>query len=156
MGVAASSLREPRCTDGRPGDESDRSRRRKSQGAEAEINDRGFLVSPGEYGGRRAAQKIENQVSKVSSEDRMQVHGVSGTVNRVYSSEKATLKFAHFQQPNLDIITLDLSTISRHTGMEVSGFLGFAMLRQLEIEFDYRDGLVDFKYDPKRVNVLAR
>ena len=33
---------------------------------------------------------------------------------------------------------------------------GFAMLRQLEVELDYRDGLVDFKYDPKRVNPLAR
>ena len=70
---------------------------------------------------------------------------VSGAVNKVYSSEKATLRFAHFEQSNLDIITLDLSTVSRHTGTEVSGFLGFAMLRQLEIELDYRDGLVDFK-----------
>jgi hypothetical protein len=47
--------------------------------------------------------------------------------------------------------TLDLSTISRHTGTEVSGFLGFAMLRQLELKLDYRDGLVDFEYDPKRL-----
>ena len=61
------------------------------------------------------------------------------------------MRFGHFQQSNLGIIPLDLSTISRHTGTEVSGFLGFAMLRQLEVEFDYRDGLVDFKYDPKRV-----
>jgi hypothetical protein len=96
------------------------------------------------------------QVSKVSSEDRVRVRGVNGAVNKVYSSEKATLRFGHFQQPNLGIITLDLSTISRHTGTEVSGFLGFAMLRQLEVELDYRDGLVDFKYDPKRVNPFAR
>jgi hypothetical protein len=33
---------------------------------------------------------------------------------------------------------------------------GFAMLRQLEVELDYRDGLVDFKYDPKRVNPFVR
>jgi tetratricopeptide (TPR) repeat protein len=96
------------------------------------------------------------QVSKVSSEDRVRVHGVSGAVDKVYSSEKATLRFGHFQQSNLGIITLDLSTISRQTGTEVSGFLGFAMLRQLEVELDYRDGLVDFKYDPKRVNPFAR
>jgi tetratricopeptide (TPR) repeat protein len=96
------------------------------------------------------------QVSKVSSEDRVQVHGVNGAVNKVYSSEKATLRFGHFQQSNLGIITLDLSTISRHTGTEVSGFLGFAMLRQLEVELDYRDGLVDFKYDPKRVTPSIR
>ncbi len=96
------------------------------------------------------------QVSKVSSEERVRVHGVNGAVDKVYSSDKATLRFGHFQQPNLGIITLDLSTISRHTGTEVSGFLGFAMLRQLEVELDYRDGLVDFKYDPKRVNALVR
>ena len=95
-------------------------------------------------------------VSKVSSEDRVRVHGVDGAVDKVYSSEKATLRFGHFRQSNLGIITLDLSSISRHTGTEVSGFLGFAMLRQLEIELDYRDGLVDFKYDPKRVNPFAR
>jgi tetratricopeptide (TPR) repeat protein len=96
------------------------------------------------------------QVSKVNSEDRLRVHGVNGEVNKVYSSEKANLRFAHFRQSNLEITTLDLSNVSRHTGTEVSGFLGFAMLRQLEIELDYRDGLVDFKYDPKRINPFAR
>jgi hypothetical protein len=96
------------------------------------------------------------QLSKVSSEDWVKVHGVNGAVNKVYSSDKATLRFGHFQQSNLGIITLDLSNISRHTGTEVSGFLGFAMLRQLEVELDYRDGLVDFKYDPKRVNSFIR
>jgi Aspartyl protease len=96
------------------------------------------------------------QVSKVNSEERLRVQGVNGAVNKVYSSEKATLRFAHFQQSNLDIITLDLSNISRHTGTDISGFLGFAMLRQLEIELDYRDGLVDFKYDPKRVSPFVR
>jgi tetratricopeptide (TPR) repeat protein len=96
------------------------------------------------------------QVSKVSSEDRIRVQGVNGAVNKVYSADKATLRFGHFQQENLDMITLDLSTVSRHTGTEVSGFLGFAMLRQLEVELDYRDGLVDFKYDPKRVNIFGR
>jgi tetratricopeptide (TPR) repeat protein len=96
------------------------------------------------------------QFSKVNSEDRVRVHGVNGAVDKVYSSDKATLRFGHFQQPNLGIITLDLSTISRHTGTEVSGFLGFAMLRQLEVELDYRDGLVDFKYDPKRVSPFVR
>jgi hypothetical protein len=96
------------------------------------------------------------QVSKVSSEERVRVQGVSGAVDKVYSSDQATLRFGHFQQANLGIITLDLSSISRHTGTEVSGFLGFAMLRQLEVELDYRDGLVDFKYDPKRVSSFAR
>jgi hypothetical protein len=95
------------------------------------------------------------QVSKVSSEERLRVRGLNGEVNKVYSA-KATLRFGHLQQPNQDIITFDLSALSRHTGAEVSGFLGFAMLRLLEVKLDYRDGLVDFKYDPKRVQPFAR
>jgi len=96
------------------------------------------------------------QVGKVSSDDRLRVRGLNGEVKKVYSSDKATLRFGHLRQANLEIVTLDLSTLSRHTGTEVSGFLGFAMLKLLEIELDYRDGLVDFKYDPKRVNAFTR
>jgi tetratricopeptide (TPR) repeat protein len=97
--------------------------------------------------------RVGRQVSKVSSDNSMRVRGLNGEVNKVYSSAKATLRFGHFQQPNLDIVTLDLSTVSRQTGTEVSGFLGYAMLRLLEVKLDYRDGLVDFQYDPKRVNL---
>ncbi len=96
------------------------------------------------------------QVSKVSSDDRVRVRGLNGEVSKVYSSDKATLRFGHLQQPNLGILTLDLSTLSRHTGTEVSGLLGFEMLRVLEVKLDYRDGLVDFEYDPKRVNPYTR
>jgi hypothetical protein len=96
------------------------------------------------------------QVSKVSSEEYLRVRGLSGEVNNVYSSAKATLQFGHLRQPNLDIVTLNLSTLSRHTGTEVSRFLGFVMPRLLDIRLDYRDGLVDFEYDPKRAQMLVR
>ena len=95
------------------------------------------------------------QVSKVSSADRVRVRGLNGEVKKVYSAQ-ATLRFGHLQQPSLDVITLDLSSVSRQTGTEVSGFLGFAMLRVLEVKLDYRDGLVDFEYDPKRVTHFGR
>jgi len=90
------------------------------------------------------------QVAKVGSDYRDRVKGVSGEVKQVYSSKKATLSFGHFRQSNLGIITFDLSNVSGQTGTEVSGFLGFEMLRKLELKLDYRDGLVDFVYDPKR------
>lgn len=41
-------------------------------------------------------------------------------------------------------------------GPEVSDFLGFDMLRMFEVKLDYRDGRVDFGYDPKRVPAFAR
>ena len=91
------------------------------------------------------------ELTKVNAEDQLHVRGLNGEVNKVYTSSKANLRFAHLQQTNLDIVTLDLSSLSRRMGTEVSGFLGFAMLRVLEIKLDYRDGLVDFIYDPKRV-----
>lgn len=102
------------------------------------------------------SERAGRQVSKVRSNDRIRVRGLEGQVNKVYSADKATLRFGHFRQSNLDITTLDLANISRDTGTEVSGFLGFAMLMLLEVKLDYRDGLVDFKYDPKRANVLVR
>lgn len=95
------------------------------------------------------------QLGKVNSEDGLRVHGLNGEVNKVYSA-KATLRFAHLQQPSMDVVTFDLSPESRRIGTEVSGFLGFAMLRVLEVKLDYRDGLVDFEYDPKRVSRFTR
>ena len=74
---------------------------------------------------------------------------MSGDVDRVYSAAEATLRFGHLQQKNKDIVTLDLSTMNREDNMEVSGFLGFTMLKLLDVRLDYRDGLVDFEYDPK-------
>jgi tetratricopeptide (TPR) repeat protein len=90
------------------------------------------------------------QAGKVSSDYNLQVKGLNGKVKDVYTA-KATLRFAHLRLPNLDIVTFDLSKESQQTGTELSGFLGFAMLRLLEIQLDYRDGLVNFVYDPKRV-----
>jgi tetratricopeptide (TPR) repeat protein len=88
-------------------------------------------------------------MGKVNSDYRLRVQGLNGAVNKVYNSDKAVLSFGHFRQSNTGIVTLDLSTVSRLTGTEVSGFLGFAMLKHLELKLDYRDGLVDFVYDPK-------
>jgi tetratricopeptide (TPR) repeat protein len=86
-------------------------------------------------------------VTKVSSDPRTQVKGFSGKVSDVYRADKATLIFGHFAQKNQDIVTFDLSNISKHTGTEVSGILGFELLHMLQLKIDYRDGLVDFVYD---------
>src|SRR5664279_2132897 len=90
------------------------------------------------------------QVTKVSSDPNVHVKGLSGTVADVYRADKATLRFSHFAQKNQDIVSFDLSKISKHTGTEVSGVLGFELLRMLQVKIDYRDGLVDFAYDPSR------
>jgi hypothetical protein len=61
------------------------------------------------------------------------------------------LSFGHLRQRNLDIVAFDTKSISDSIGVEVSGTLGFAMLRLLDIKIDYRDGLIDFSYDRNRI-----
>lgn len=86
----------------------------------------------------------------------MQVHGVSGSVKNVYSADKFTLQFGRYRQKNLDAVSFDFSNLNKKTGTEVSGVLGFATWRLMEVKIDYRDGLVDFLYDPARIPANAR
>jgi len=86
------------------------------------------------------------EVTKVRSDDRMIVKGISGTVKDVYSADKAMLQFSHYRQENQDLIAFDLSGVSKATGTEVSGILGFVTLKLFTLKIDYRDGLVDFVY----------
>ncbi len=109
-----------------------------------------FILDTGAFS-NALSLRAAREVAKVGSDYRDRVKGVSGSVNQVYSSKKATLAFGHFRQSNQGIITFDLSNVSAQTGTEVSGFLGFEMLERLELKLDYRDGLVDFEYDPKRM-----
>ncbi|HYL93206.1 MAG TPA: aspartyl protease family protein [Alphaproteobacteria bacterium] len=86
------------------------------------------------------------EVTKIHNDAFTTVTGVSGHVKKVYSADKAMLTFSHFQQENQDLTTFDLSGMSRNTGTEVSGILGFVTLRRFQLKIDYRDGLVDFVY----------
>lgn len=96
------------------------------------------------------------EITKVRTDDMMKVKGISGEVNKVYSADKATLQFGNIRQPNQDMVTFDLSGISKNLGVEVSGFLGFSTFRQLEMKIDYRDGLVEFLYDPSKLPPALR
>ena len=90
------------------------------------------------------------EVTKVHGDADMIVHGLSGSVNKVYSADKAVLQFGHLKQENQDLVSFDLTHFSDDIGTEISGTLGFVLLRMLEVKIDYRDGLVDFQFDPKR------
>jgi len=92
------------------------------------------------------------EMTKVHGDSDVTVEGISGRVEKVYSANKAVLQFGHLRQENQDITAFDTTPISDDIGTEVSGFLGFVMLRMLEIKIDYRDALVDFQYDAKRWN----
>jgi tetratricopeptide (TPR) repeat protein len=90
------------------------------------------------------------EVTKVHNNSDVIVEGLNGRVAKVYSANKAVLQFGHLRQENQDMTAFDLTGISDKVGTEVSGLLGFVMLRMLDIKIDYRDALIDFQYDPKR------
>jgi tetratricopeptide (TPR) repeat protein len=90
------------------------------------------------------------EVTKVHGDPSTIVKGLNGSVKNVYRADKAVIQFGHLRQQNQDLVAIDLTHLSDRMGTEVSGILGFIMLRLLEIKIDYRDALVDFSYDPKR------
>jgi aspartyl protease len=93
-----------------------------------------------------------SEVTRVHGDPRKIVKGLSGSVKDVYRADKAVIQFGHLRQENQDLVAVDLTNVSNGLGTEASGILGFAMLGLLDIKIDYRDGLIDFNYDPKRQN----
>ncbi len=107
-----------------------------------------FLLDTGSLG-NEITPAAAREITKVHGDSDTKVEGVSGAVNKVYSANKAIIQFSRVRQENLDMLSIDLTSISESTGTEVSGILGFTTLRFLDVKIDYRDGLVDCAYDPK-------
>jgi tetratricopeptide (TPR) repeat protein len=90
------------------------------------------------------------QVTKVHLDTDTTVRGINGEVNKVYRADVVNLQFASFRHEREGLVSLDLTSVSDDLGVEVSGMFGFAMLRLMDMKIDYRDGLVDFQFDPNR------
>jgi predicted aspartyl protease len=109
-----------------------------------------FLIDTGAMMNSISPQAAR-EVTKVHGDAYTHIRGISGSVKDVYSADKAVLTFSHYRQENQDLTAFDLSGISKGTGTEISGILGFTTLRMFTIKIDYRDGLVDFVYTgPKK------
>ena len=109
-----------------------------------------FLLDTGSFD-NLISRNAAKESTHVSNDGDTQVKGLSGKVNQVYRASSVTLVFSHLKQKHDDMIAFDMTRMSDADGTEVSGVLGFTMLRLLDIKIDYRDGLVDFQYDPRRV-----
>lgn len=92
------------------------------------------------------------EVTKLTDDPDTKVIGINGKVIKVYRADKINLSFGRYKHEHQDVVVFDLSGVSQATGTEISGILGFALLRLLKITIDYRDGLVDFSYDSRRVH----
>jgi tetratricopeptide (TPR) repeat protein len=108
-----------------------------------------FLIDTGAFTDT-ISPAAARDVTKVRGESNIQVRGLNGEVSNVFTADNLTLMFSHFRQPARDMVAFDTTRMSNSSGVEISGMLGFGMLYQMEVRIDYRDGLVDFGYDPKR------
>ncbi len=112
-----------------------------------------FILDTGSFATIISPQAARD-VTKVRGDSSMIVKGVSGEVKKLYKADRITFNFAHLSQQVQDVVSLDMTRISKDEGMEISGFLGATTLFELTIHIDYRDGLVKFDYDPRRVSTF--
>jgi Aspartyl protease len=108
-----------------------------------------FLIDTGSFG-NMISPEAAREVTKVHGNSEIRVKGLSGEVKNVFSADQLTLTFSHFRQKAYDMVALDISKATSNEEPEISGLLGYSMLRMLDIRIDYRDGLVDFSYDKNR------
>ncbi len=108
-----------------------------------------FLIDTGAFR-NFVTPEAAREVTHVADDPRMHVKGISGNVKNVYTADKLTLTFSNLRQENQDMISVDMKNMSDGAGTEISGTLGFIMLRMLDIKIDYRDALAHFDYNWKR------
>jgi tetratricopeptide (TPR) repeat protein len=109
-----------------------------------------FLLDTGAFDDT-ITPEAARETTKIYSDDRMKVKGFSGEIKNVYVADNVTLTFGHLTQRR-NLVSFDMTNTSNAIGTEVSGTLGFGMLYLLDIKIDYRDGLVNFTYDPNRIH----
>jgi hypothetical protein len=62
-------------------------------------------------------------------------------------SHYMSTRFAGNAPPNFGFWTYDISPTSHAAGIEITAIVGYYVLRQYNIDIDYRNGLVNLKYD---------
>jgi len=116
-----------------------------------ELSPKLFIIDTGGFSDT-ISPEAAREVTKVRGDSNFKVKGLNGAVKDVFTADKLTLTFSHFRQPARDMIAFDTSKMTPATDPEIAGGLGFAMLYQMQLKIDYRDGLVDFVYDPNRIH----
>ncbi len=116
------------------------------------LNDHGpklFILDTGAFT-TSVVPEVAKEVTKVHSDERMRIHGLSGAVEKVYAADHIEFKFGNMRQDGTDVTSFDMPQVSHGNGMEIAGFLGIRTLGQLTLSIDYRDALVHFAFDPNR------
>jgi len=108
-----------------------------------------FMMDTGAQSGM-ISPAAAREVTHVSDDTDHRVKGISGEVKNVMAADTVTITFGHVSQELRGLTTYDSSLLSRGSGVEISGLIGFPTLRELVITIDYRDNLVHVVYDPKK------
>jgi len=116
-----------------------------------------FLLLPTEVGKKASglfvidsganANTISSELARLMPEMRAfnsPVSGASGVANSAFIADDATLRFARVNRTGERISTVDLHSVSKGLGVEISGQIGFSAMENLKLMIDYRDGLVRF------------
>jgi len=90
------------------------------------------------------------EVGQVSDFNPIQLQGVNGVARKVPAVGGISLTFAQIRQTRRNMMIVDIQGLSRGVGAEVSGIIGFPILRELVLSIDYRDNLIHVTYDPKK------
>ena len=98
---------------------------------------------------------VARQVGSVYSGSEMRVIGISGEVGKVSTTGPLKLDFAGLRYPSPGMTAIDTSKVGTSAGIEIAGFLGAPTLHQLTVQIDYRDDLMHFSFDPKRLQHCA-
>lgn len=85
---------------------------------------------------------------KLHIADEVEFSGVSGKVKKSYALDRARLRFGNAILPPESFYAFDITSVSHNAGTEISGFVGLETLSRLTITIDYRDNLMQLKYNP--------
>ena len=116
-----------------------------------------FLLLPTEVGKKNAGLFVIDSganINTISQEQavlvpqmrayNMSMSGASGMVNSAFIADNTTLRFAKVHSGGERISTVDLHSVSKDLGVEISGQIGFSAMEGMKLTIDYRDGLVQF------------
>ena len=90
---------------------------------------------------------------KAKLDDDVKFTGISGEIQKTYRIDDANLRFGSLRLPPQSFWAFDITNISHDSGVEVSGFVGLPTLSRLTITIDYRDNLMQLKYDPNHDHI---
>jgi tetratricopeptide (TPR) repeat protein len=90
------------------------------------------------------SRELAKQVADLHAIGRV-LQGISGA-SQTYLAPNVSLQLGRLNQKSDQIYVMDMKEMSRDLGVEISGLLGYPLLRHLSITIDYRDGLIEFEY----------